>query len=340
MERPHYELHDGLTEALRQLGAGRVAIAERMSVEFLGAHPDDPAAHLLAATIALQRARYAEAQRWAQSCLALRPAHAPAMLIAGRAARALGDIAQARDWFSRASEAEPDRPEPAFLRCIAQLECGDPAAQDSLARIIRKFPRDSQGWSQIGAALGKANQLEAAALAFARAFAASGDAAHAVEQGSALMTLGRVKDAVAALRAALVKSPESVEAILPLARGLRRLGEYREALALLERTAVLRPKDWQIHFNLGLINDDLNDSSAAIAAYRRCVALRPDLPEAQVNLGLALQQAGELKAAKDCYRAALRVRPDAFGRIAQALPSTRRGELWLNLGELRRSLGE
>ncbi len=127
--------------------------------------------------------------------------------------------------------------------------------------------------------------------------------------------------------------------ILALAQGLRRLAEYREALALLERTAARHPDDSRIHFAIGLVRDDLQDSSGAIAAYRRCVALRPDLPEAQVNLGVAIQRTGDLKAAKDHYRAAIIARADTFGRIAQALPSTRKGELWLDLDRLRRSLG-
>ena len=261
------------------------------------------------------------------------------MVIAGRAARALGDLERARDWFSRANEAAPGRPEPAFLLCVTQLECGDPAAQESLARVISKFPRDPQGWSLIGAALRKANQLEAAALAYARAFAASGEAQHAVEQATSLMTLGRVKEAVAALRAALAIHPDSVELILALVRGLRRIDEHRDALALLERMAVLHPDDSRIHFALGLVHDDLHDAFGAIAAYRRCVALQPDLPEAQVNLGVAFQQTGDLQAAKECYRKAISARADTFGRVAQALPSTRKGELWLNLGKLRRSLG-
>ena len=259
------------------------------------------------------------------------------MLIAGRAARALGDILRARDWFRRACEAAPNRPEPAFLLCVAQLECADPAAQETLARIMRNFPRNSEGWSQIAAALRKANQLEAAALAFA-GLRSSGDPAHAIDQGSVLMKLGRTEEAVAAFRAATVVAPDSVDAVLPFARALRQLGEFRAALALLERIAALAPASDQIHFELGLLHDDLNDSSEAIAAYRRCVALRPGLPEAQVNLGVALQQVGELEAATDCYRAAIRTRPDTFGKIAQALPSTSKGQLWLDLGKLRRSL--
>ena len=148
MEAPEHSLRDSLAAALKELSEGRIASAERMSVDLLRSRPNDSAAHQLAATIALQCARYSEAEQWSCSCLGLRPGHAPVMLIAGRAARALGDIERARDWFSRANAAAPDRPEPTFLLCVTQLECGDPAAQDTLARVMRKFPRDSQGWSQ------------------------------------------------------------------------------------------------------------------------------------------------------------------------------------------------
>ena len=139
MEAPENSLRDGLAAALKELNEGHIEIAERMSVELLGSRPTDPATHQLAATVALRRERYFEAERWALSCLALRPLHAPAMLIAGRAARALGDIVRARDWFRRASEAAPDRPEPAFLLCVAQLECADPAAQESARTYHAEF---------------------------------------------------------------------------------------------------------------------------------------------------------------------------------------------------------
>jgi tetratricopeptide (TPR) repeat protein len=62
------------------------------------------------------------------------------------------------------------------------------------------------------------------------------------------------------------------------------------------------------------------------------------MPEAHVNLGLALQQIGELERAMPCYRQAMRLRPDTFGRIAQALPSTQKGMLWLDPRKLRGSL--
>jgi cytochrome c-type biogenesis protein CcmH/NrfG len=68
------------------------------------------------------------------------------------------------------------------------------------------------------------------------------------------------------------------------------------------------------------------------------VELQPDVPEAHVNLGLNLQRSGDLEAAMDSYRQAVRLRGDTFGRIAQALTSAKKGQLWLNLDRLRRSL--
>jgi hypothetical protein len=35
----------------------------------------------------------------------------------------------------------------------------------------------------------------------------------------------------------------------------------------------------------------------------------------------------------------MRLRPETFSRIAQALPSTNKGQLWLDLRKLRRALG-
>lgn len=329
----------GLNSALASLAAGDFDAAERQAQALLATAPKDPALHQLAAAIALRRGRLDDAERSVRSCLALRPGHAPAMTIAGQAALAAGRFTRARDWFAAACEAAPDRPDPAFLLCVAQVECGDPAAQTTLERIEARFPREARGWSWIGAALRKSGKLDAAALALSRAFARSGDPADAIDQGATLLTLGRIAEAVAAFRAAHSAAPDSVAAIPGLAQGLRLLGEPAEARALLEKGARIDASNPQVQFVLGLVCDDLRDLTGAIAAYRRCVALRPNLPEALVNLGIALQRAGEWDEAKEAYRSAIRARPDTFGRIAQSLPSTSKGELWLDPGKLRRSLG-
>ncbi len=57
-----------------------------------------------------------------------------------------------------------------------------------------------------------------------------------------------------------------------------------------------------------------------------------------MNLGTVLQEMGDLAAAKRAYGAAVRHRANTFGRVSQALTASPKGELWLDLGRLRRDL--
>ena len=339
MDETKRAARDILTRALAALRDGRLDDAESLGDKLLDLSPRDPAAHQLAAALALRRARYQEAAQWARSCLALRPGHAPAMVIAGRAARATGDFAKAILWFRKAGDLAPDKAEAHFQLCLAQLEGGDSGARSTLERLLRQFPGDAQGWSLIGAALRDAGQLEAAEAAFARAANASNDPADSVNLGRIMLARGRNAEAAATLRRVLTAAPDRLDALMPLAQALRQIGEPREARQHLQRLADAQPDKAAVFYALGLACDDLRDWAGAVAAYRRCVALQPDMPEGHVNLGLALQQIGEWDGAVQSYRRAIGLRPDTFGRIAQALPSTSKGQLWLDLGRLRRSLG-
>ena len=329
----------GFVRALAELRSGRLDCANALAQELLRTAPHKPALHQLACAIALADARYQDALAWARSCLDIQPLHAPVMLMAGRAARAAGDMAEAAIWFRRAWHALPGKPEALFCLCVAQLACADPEAQTTLGQALKLFPGYCDGWNEIGMVLRNARQLDAAALAFARAAQASADPAHSFNHGAVLLALGRHGEAVAAFRKALAIEPEHVAALLPLAQCLRIAGEVPEARRLLERLAALQPGNGHALFALGLVCDDMRDLASAIAAYGACIALQPQWPEAHVNLGMARQQAGELASAIQSYRVAVQIRPDTFARIAQALPSARKGQLWLNLGKLRQSLG-
>jgi tetratricopeptide (TPR) repeat protein len=293
----------------------------------------------LAAAIALQRGRPEDAARSIRSCLALRPDHPPALILAGRIAHKMGDLAQAVARFQSASQLAPNLPEPAFLSCVTLLESGDPEAQAVLARLLQQFPNDAEGWGEIGDALSRAGQLEAAAVALARAANASNKPSHQTRLGATLHTLGRTDEAIVAFRRAVVSAPHLAAPRLALGTCLRQTGEFQMARTEFERAIAIEAGDSRAWFALALVCEDLHDRPAAIQAYRRSVELQPDFPEAHVNLGLNLQHAGELESAMASYRQAVRLRPDTFGRIAQALTSAQKGQLWLDLGRLRRSLG-
>jgi tetratricopeptide (TPR) repeat protein len=339
MKKPVADPRPSLADAVLALRDGRIELAEGLCDRLHSSSPQDPGPHQLAATIALQRGRPDEALRWARSCLALRPDHSPSLIVAGRAARASGDLAQAAKWFARASELAPSRPEPAFLACVALLERGDAAARLMLERLLQQFPDNADGWSQIGSALREAGQLEAAAVALARAAKASGDPRHQARLGSALQALGRLSEAIAAFRQALEATPELIDARRALGMCLRQIGEPRLARDEFERAIAIDETDSRLWFALGLACEDLHDMRGAIGAYQTSAQLQPEVPETHVNLGLNLQRSGDLEGAMDSYRRAVRLRPDAFGRVCQALTSAKKGQLWLDLGRLRRSLG-
>jgi tetratricopeptide (TPR) repeat protein len=334
------QLADAISRALTLLRSGDVASAAALCAELVERAPREPAVHQLAATIALQRGDIAEAARWAATALALRPFHAPTLVIAGQAARAAGDGPQALQFFQRAMQAAPSRPEAAFLSCVCLLERGDAQAQDMLAFCLKNFADDAPGWTAVGVALQELKQPAAALAALTRAARIAPTLELRLRCGAALTALGRNAQASEAFRAACAIDPGHFEAWLQFGLALRQSGDLAGARVALERATALDPKAAKGHFALGLAAQDMRDWAAAAAAYRAALQAQPDLAEAAVNLGAALQESGDLAAAKQAFRRALALRADAFGRIAQALTMAPHGELWLDQRALRQSLSD
>jgi tetratricopeptide (TPR) repeat protein len=338
MTEPRGSRQSAFENALAELRAGKIERAQALGEKILDSAPQDPAAHQLAATIALQRGRLDEAARWAKSSLSLRPEHSPTLILAARVARAAGDLAQARIWSERAGRLAPDRPEPAFLTCLTLIESGEVETRPVLGDLLRRFPNFVDGWREIAKALQKAGELQMAALALGRAADSSGEPMDAARLGAVLQAVNRPHEAIVAFRRALEVAPDLVDARAALGACLRHTDQPQLARAELEQAVELRPSDGRVWFALGLVCEDLRDTPGAIEAYRRCIETQADVPEVHVNLGLNLQNAGDLEAAMDSYRRAIGLRPDTFGRIAQALTSAKKGRLWLDLARLRRTL--
>jgi tetratricopeptide (TPR) repeat protein len=329
---------EAINAALAALREGRTEQARTLAHALVNDAPDDPAAHQLVATVAWQRGDHDETLRWARSCLALQARHAPALLLAGRAARAAGDPDRALQFFREAAQCAPERADAAFMTCITLLERGDPDANDALHDLLRRFPNDAEGWHEIGVTLHKAGKFEAALVAFARAAEVVQNPRYEMARAASLRALGRLAEAVDGLRKAGSRLPGNADIALQLALCLHSLGELAAARAELEPILASNAASANLWFAYGLICQDSHDTVTAITAYRRALQLSPELAEAHVNLGICLQQTGDIAAAKAMFGRAMRIRADTFGRIAQALPAAPRGELWLDSERLRRSL--
>jgi tetratricopeptide (TPR) repeat protein len=268
----------------------------------------------------------------------LRPGHAPTLLIAGHAARALHEQREALSFFRQAMGRDPARAEPAFMTCIMLLELGDGDARTMLDLCLEKFSADAPGWRAIGIAMEKAGQNEAALAAFTRAARAVPSCDLEMRRGAILRMLGQWGEASAAFRGARTLDPRNFNAALQLGLCLQQEGDVAGARAALEAATALAPNEGRGWFALGLLAQECRDWPAAISAYRQALAAEPNLAEAAVNLGGVLQETGDLAAARAAYGEALASRPDTFGRIAQALTAAPVGELWLDIEALRSSL--
>ena len=329
---------EAINAALAALREDRIEQAARLAHALVNDAPDDPAAHQLLAAIAWQRGDHDETLRWARSCLALQPKHAPALLLAGRATGAAGDLDRALQFFREAAQCAPERADAAFMTCITLLERGDPEANDALQDLLRRFPNDGKGWHEIGMALHRASKFEAALVAFTRAAELIQNPRNEIARAASLRALGRLGEAVDVLRKAASLLPGNLDIALQLALCLHKLGDL--AAARIELECILASNDGSANlwFAYGLICQDSRDAAAAVTAYRRTLNLSPELAEAHVNLGICLQQTGDIAAAKASFGHAMRLRSDTFGRIAQALSAAPRGELWLDPERLRQSL--
>jgi tetratricopeptide (TPR) repeat protein len=334
----HRRRAEAVSAALAALREGRIEQAGTLAHALINDAPDDPAAHQLVATVAWQRGDHTEALRWARSCLTLQAGHAPALLLAGRAARAAGDLDHALQFFREAAQRAPERADAAFAICTALLERGDPQANDALQDLLLRFPNVAEGWHDIGLTLHRAGKLEAALVAFTRAAEMVQNPRHEMARAANLRALGRPGEAADVLRKAGSLLPSNTDIALQLALCLHQLGELAAAKAELEPILASNAGSANLWFAYGLICQDSHDTEAAITAYRRVLQLSPELAEAHVNLGICLQQTGDIAAAKAMFGRAIRLRSDTFGRIAQALPAAPRGELWLDFERLRRSL--
>jgi tetratricopeptide (TPR) repeat protein len=191
--------------------------------------------------------------------------------------------------------------------------------------------------------------------------------------GTELQAQGKVDDAIALYRAALVRDPNDALTYSNLGTALAAKGRLEEAIAQYQRAIDLAPNDADNHYNLanaltaqGKLSDAVNQFQAALRIdsgfadahlnlgnaltalgrsaeaavhYRRAMELRPQMVEPVNNLGLVAAQQGRLDEAIALFQRALAIDPDfadAHSNLASAL--AQKGAFPEALNHLRRTV--
>ncbi len=162
------------------------------------------------------------------------------MLIAARAALALGDLEQA-------------------------------------AAALEELPDQASEWQALGLAAHRAGKPTLALLAFTRAIAADPllGTAH-FGYGLVLHEAGRLPQARQALQRAVALDPEMSSAWFALGLTLQDLQDEAAAAAAFEQALRVRADFAEAAVNLGIARQRLGDMEAATEAYRRAIKIRPD----------------------------------------------------------------
>jgi tetratricopeptide (TPR) repeat protein len=214
-----------------------------------------------------------------------------------------------------------------MTRLVALLDAGRHSELEVKAReLLSLKPNSGVVWQVLSIALARQGKDSLQALQTAARLLPDDAGAHN-NLGNAYGRLGRLDEAVANYRHALLLSPQFAEAHNNLGHALLDLQLPNEAALSFRRAIELKAGYAEAHDNLGSAMLELRHPEEAIASYRRAIAIDPQFCEAHNNLGNALLELGSVEGALASYRRALEINPQF-------------AEAHNNLGNVLRGLGQ
>ncbi|WP_454016805.1 tetratricopeptide repeat protein [Azospirillum sp. Marseille-Q6669] len=226
--------------------------------------------------------------------------------------RRRGRLNEAALAFYRVVQAQPDHAEAWRSLALVLRVLNHSDAELCLRRALSDDPTDREVARDLGTLLNERGDFAEAAAVLAPAVDADTgrDARLLFHLGSALQGDGRLAEAVARYREALLQDPLLAGAWNNLGVALLDLGDHAAAVTVLRTCIALRPTDAVAFNNLGTGLDGVERPGEAAGVFRRALVIQPDYGKALNNLGNSHRVARRAEAAEALYRRALIVQPD------------------------------
>jgi predicted O-linked N-acetylglucosamine transferase (SPINDLY family) len=332
--------------------------------ELLQAEPDYPTAQRKLASALQSGGALEEAAAWYRRAIALDPGDARAHDELGRLIGRGGDMPGAIAHLRAAVRLDPQLA--SARAALGDALCRQGLLGEGIAELEAARAIDPSNWAlilRLGSALAASGpeRLDAAMDCFRRvialvpghamahihlamAFWKRGDSAPAIALaeraarldpqlaaahgtlGSMLCGMGRHEEAIASLRAALVRAPNDGTACFQLGICLCRApgGRLPEGLDCLRRAIALEPRRIEAHIELGSILAYHGYREQALASYQAALALFPDDPTLQLGATIAelpilCEDAAELERCRERYAARLETLSQFFAARRAAL---------------------
>jgi protein O-mannosyl-transferase len=127
--------------------------------------------------------------------------------------------------------------------------------------------------------------------------------------GNALMTQGRLEEALSEFQTAAKLKPDSPENLCNVGITLAEMGRLDEATVEFQDAVRLKPNYGLAHHNLGMALERKQQLGSATQEYKEAVSLMPDYAPAHNSLGIALAKKGQLNEAVTQFQEAVRLDP-------------------------------
>ncbi len=180
-----------------------------------------------------------------------------------------------------------------------------------MMRFVALNPDHSRAYWHIGNILSKTGDMDGSLAAFDKALESDPKDIYAWnDKGNALKEMGRLREAAACYKQALIIRPDYNISIIGLGFIHFLQNDLNGAEALYKLALSNNPKDPDALSNLSTVQRVRGDLNGAILNCQKALALNPISPDVLNNLGNALTDARRLEEAIDAYRAYLRIEPN------------------------------
>ena len=209
-----------------------------------------------------------------------------------RNAFTLEDYSLAEMYAQKLVEAEPEYLSARVLygNILLRQERYEEALEQFL-EISRKDGANPEVHNNLGVLYRKLGRMDEALGAVRRAMDLDPENADiAYNLGNLHKQLGNLDEAEKYYSDALRLEPGLVQGYINLGTVHERRGEYGKALDVYKKGLDYDPNNSLLHFNIGVTEEVLGDYEPAETSYRRALELRPDLTGALNNLGIVLEK--------------------------------------------------
>jgi tetratricopeptide (TPR) repeat protein len=185
------------------------------------------------------------------------------------------------------------------------------AAQADVARSIEQLQGPGYHELEEGRKLLAAGNAEAARAKFAEAIAAKPDLLEAHARIAEISYEARdMEAALAAARACLDLSPDSIQCLAIAINAAGDLGDEAARAEYMTRYQKLNPNDPTILFNDAAVFLNNLDDEGARPLLERCLDADPDFPECNFEYGMLLLRSGDMEGAKRHLQKYIELAPD------------------------------